>query len=78
MIEKRLVWFDEWRETPILDRAKLAVGHKFTGPTIVEEAGGTTIVPGNWEIRVDDSGALLCESTSSHKRDLKSKEKQGL
>lgn len=78
LIEKRLVWFDEWRETPILDRAKLAVGYEFTGPTIIEEAGGTTIVPGNWEIRVDESGALLCESTFVQERDLKPKETQGL
>ena len=39
-IERRAVWFGEWRETPVLDRERLAVGYRSEGPAIVEEAGG--------------------------------------
>ena len=62
LIENRKVWFDGWHETPVLDRARMAVGHRFRGPAIVEEAGGTTVVPGGWSVEVDASGALLCEA----------------
>lgn len=62
VIERRQVWFDGWCETPVLDRARLAVGHRFQGPAIVEEAGGTTVVPRGWRVVVDASGALLCEA----------------
>ena len=53
VLERRSVWFGEWRETPVLDRERL--------PAIVEEAGGTTVAPPDWMIEVDPSGALRCE-----------------
>ncbi|MDX1434315.1 MAG: hydantoinase/oxoprolinase family protein, partial [Gammaproteobacteria bacterium] len=62
LIERRAVWFDEWIETPILDREKLAASTRFDGPAIVEEAGGTTVVPPGWSVTVDESGALLCRA----------------
>ena len=60
---QRPVWFDGWRETRVYDRANLPLGHSFAGPAIVEEAGGTTIVPPDWTVTVSDSGGLLCRFT---------------
>ena len=60
-IERRPVWFGEWCETPIIDRERLTAGWSIEGPAIVEEAGGTTVAPPGWTIRVGPSGALMCE-----------------
>ena len=62
VIERRPVWFGEWRETPVVDRERLPVGWRIGGPAIVEEAGGTTVVAPGWTVQVDSSGALMCES----------------
>jgi N-methylhydantoinase A len=62
VIETRPVWFgDRFHDCPVLDRAGMASGYAFTGPAIVEEAGGTSVVPPGWRVAVHDSGALLCE-----------------
>ena len=39
VIERRPVWFGEWRDTPVVDRERLATGWRAEGPAIVEEAG---------------------------------------
>ena len=59
-VGEREVWFDEWHLTAIYDRAHMPVGLMLNGPAIVEEAGGTSVVPPQWSLRVDASGALLC------------------
>jgi N-methylhydantoinase A len=56
----RRVWFDGWCETTIYDRALMPVGYHFEGPAIIEEAGGTSVVPPGWQVTVHDSGALHC------------------
>ena len=63
LIERRPVWFGGWRETPVLDRERLAAGSRIEGPAIVEEAGGTTVAPPGWTVEVDPSGALRCEGS---------------
>ena len=61
LIEHRPVWFDgDWRDCPVFDRGAMASGFDFTGPAIVEEAGGTSVVPPGWSIAVHASGALDC------------------
>jgi len=47
--------------TPVLDRERLVPGTAFDGPAIVEEAGGTTVIPPGWHVTADGGGALLCE-----------------
>ena len=59
VIEHRSAWFGGWRETPILDRERLPPESRIDGPAIVEEAGGTTVVPPGWTIEVHPSGALM-------------------
>ena len=63
VIERRPVWFGEWRETPVVDRRRLAAGWRAEGPAVVEEAGGTTVAPPGWTMEVDSSGALMCEGS---------------
>jgi N-methylhydantoinase A len=61
LLERRRVWFaDAWTDCPIYDRARMAVGFACEGPAIVEEAGGTTVVPPGWRLEVHASGALDC------------------
>ena len=62
LVEHRKAWFnDEWVDCPIYDRACMQPGFDFIGPGIVEEAGGTSIVPPGWHVRLHDSGAMVCE-----------------
>ena len=62
LLEHRRAWFNgEWVECPIYDRACMQPGFAFSGPGIVEEAGGTSIVPPGWHVQLHDSGALVCE-----------------
>ena len=64
-LEIRPVWFDgAWTECPVFDRARMARGFSFDGPAIVEEAGGTTVVPPGWRVTVHESGALDCRRRS--------------
>ena len=64
-LETRPVWFDgAWTECPVFDRARMAQGFSFDGPAIVEEAGGTTVVPPSWHVTVHASGALDCRRRS--------------
>ena len=61
LIEIRPVWFgDEWTECPVLNRAGMKAGERYEGPAIVEEAGGTSVVPPDWNLRVHESGSFDC------------------
>jgi N-methylhydantoinase A len=61
IIERRKVWFNNgWTDCPIYDRAAMPAGFQMTGPAIIEEAGGTSIVPPDWRVTVHPSGALDC------------------
>ena len=61
LIERRPVWFGgAWVDCPVYDRAALPAGFALEGPAIVEEAGGTSVVPPGWQVTVHGSGALDC------------------
>jgi N-methylhydantoinase A len=57
----RKVWFGGWIDTAVHDRSDLPVGWMFSGPAVIEEAGGTSIVPPGWTVRVHESGAMVGE-----------------
>lgn len=60
--EKRRVpvfWNGHWTETAALARHSLRSGETLTGPVIIEELGGTTIVPPSWSVTVDACGNLI-------------------
>ncbi|MEM7406423.1 MAG: hydantoinase/oxoprolinase family protein [Pseudomonadota bacterium] len=54
-----------WMDTPIFARDTMPVGFEFDGPAIVEEAGGTTIVPPGWRVGVTESGAMVCTTIAA-------------
>ncbi len=61
LIERRPVWFgDGWVDCPVYDRAAMPAGHVLEGPAIVEEAGGTSVIPPRWRVAVHESGSLDC------------------
>ena len=60
IVERRPVWFDEWIDCPVYARDRMSVDLSLTGPAIIEESGGTSVVPPDWAVTVDPSGALIC------------------
>lgn len=58
--QHRPVFFDGgWHQTPILQRAGLAPGHRLAGPAIVLEDTATTVVPPGFTLSVDSLGSLV-------------------
>jgi N-methylhydantoinase A len=51
------------RETPIYDRAALALGESVDGPAIIEQDDSTTLVPPGWRATVIAGAALVMERT---------------
>jgi 5-oxoprolinase (ATP-hydrolysing) len=50
-----------WREVPFFDRAGLALGATFPGPSLVFESHSATRVGEGWQGRVDGAGNLVLE-----------------
>jgi N-methylhydantoinase A len=55
----RPVWFDDWVETPVYDRAGLGAGDVLEGPAVVEEFSSTVPVHPGFTATVDRFGNLL-------------------
>ena len=55
------------RETPVLAREALGAGTVFEGPAILTQLDATTLVPPDWTVTVDASGALLLHKVSISK-----------
>jgi N-methylhydantoinase A len=56
----RSVVFDgEGRDSVVVRRDDLFVGHTFDGPAVVVEDTATTVVPPGYTVRVDDIGSLV-------------------
>lgn len=58
---ERMVFFNEWLETPIYWRSDLQVDFTAQGPLIVEEYGSTILVPPEWKVSVADIGVVVME-----------------
>jgi len=59
---RRDVWFAEtngFRETVVLDRAKLLPGNVIAGPAIIEEHDASTLVHPGWTATVDEHANLV-------------------
>jgi 5-oxoprolinase (ATP-hydrolysing) len=50
-----------WRDAPLYARDKFAAGQSVTGPAIVVEATGTTVVDHGWRGHMSERGHLLLE-----------------
>ncbi len=57
---RKVFWKNEgWVSSAIYDRKQLGVNQIITGPSIVEEYGSTTVVPQNWDCKVDTYKNLI-------------------
>jgi hypothetical protein len=50
---------DDPLPVPVYDRTRLAPGHEFSGPAIVEQYDATTVVCPEQDATVDDRGNLV-------------------
>lgn len=62
LLERRSVWFAGWVDCPVYQRDAMPAGFAFDGPAIVEEEGGTSVLPPGWSARVHASGARRCSA----------------
>ncbi|NOT29531.1 MAG: hypothetical protein HOP15_03675, partial [Planctomycetes bacterium] len=56
--DQRPAVFEQKQRVPVLAREKLPPGCTFTGPTLIEEYSGTTLIPPGWRARVTSGGHL--------------------
>ena len=60
----RRVWFEGWRETPVLDRLALPVGAVVAGPAVLEQPDTTILIEPGHAGRVDRFGNLVVEAAA--------------
>ncbi|SFT91631.1 N-methylhydantoinase A [Geodermatophilus amargosae] len=60
----RRVFFDDWADTPTLDRTALAPGDVVRGPAVIEEFGSTVPIHPGFAATVDAYGNLLLTKES--------------
>ena len=59
--KKKVMFANEWMETPVLDRNLLLPGNSFPGPAIVHEYSATTVVPPECRVKMDSKSNLIIE-----------------
>ena len=67
IIGSRDVWLPEaggFTPCPVYDRDRLAPGHRFAGPAIVEQMDATTVIPPGLAARVEPHGNLILEASA--------------
>ncbi|MDD5388891.1 MAG: hydantoinase B/oxoprolinase family protein [Gallionellaceae bacterium] len=58
----------EWRPSPIHQRASLCAGQIVSGPALIVEAGGTTVVEPGWRAEMTPRGDLLLTALDMQNR----------
>jgi N-methylhydantoinase A len=58
---KKVMFGNEWLNTPVLDRKLLSPEIFFVGPAIVHEYSATTVVPPQCHAKVDSHSNLIIE-----------------
>jgi N-methylhydantoinase A len=58
---KKVMFANEWLETPVFDRNLLLPDNSFLGPAIVHEYSATTVVPPECHAKVDSYSNLIIE-----------------
>jgi N-methylhydantoinase A len=59
----RRVYFDDWADTPVYDRARLGAGDVVEGPAVLEEFSSTVPLHPGFSARVDTFGNLIITRT---------------
>ena len=57
--ERNVLYPDRERLSAIYSRAELRSGNSISGPAIIEQYDSTTLIPGNWKVRVDGYSNLI-------------------
>jgi 5-oxoprolinase (ATP-hydrolysing) len=58
------LWFShKWQDVPVFRRESLGAGAAISGPAIVVEANGTTVIDTGWRGQVNERGHLVLERT---------------
>ncbi|WP_147137937.1 hydantoinase B/oxoprolinase family protein [Stackebrandtia albiflava] len=65
----RLYHHGEWRDVPLFRRGLLGAGAAVTGPAIIAESGGTTVVDPGWRAEVTGDGDLVMRRVASADRE---------
>jgi N-methylhydantoinase A/oxoprolinase/acetone carboxylase beta subunit len=55
----------QWQEAPVYDRQQLHVGDVFHGPALVAEYSATTVVPGDFGVRIDTQQNIILRADST-------------
>jgi N-methylhydantoinase A len=61
----RMVYFDDWAETPCFERSRLGAGDRVIGPAVVEEFSSTVPLHPGFAADVDDFGNLVIGRVSA-------------
>ncbi len=64
----RRVYFDDWADTPVYDRARLGAGDVVEGPAVFEEFSSTVPLHPGFTARVDTFGNLIITRTLVEER----------
>ena len=59
VLETRRVYYDQWTDATIYDRAKLGAGDRISGPAVVQEFGSTVPIHPGFIAEVDRYGNLI-------------------
>lgn len=62
---RKVVFAGEPRDSIVVRRDDLLVGHTFVGPAVVTEDTATTVVPPNYIVTVDEIGSLIIRGKES-------------
>jgi N-methylhydantoinase A len=60
----RQVFYDDWVEAPVYDRARLGAGDEIAGPAVLEEFSSTVPLHPGFAARVDTYGNLIITRTT--------------
>ena len=61
-VASRKVYFENasrFVDCPVYDRGNLSPGDRFKGPAIIEQMDCTTVIPPDFNVRIDDASNLL-------------------
>jgi len=61
---RRVFHAGAWKEVPVFNRDRLAVGNEITGPALIAQPDSTIFVLANWHLRVDPTGSLMATHTT--------------
>ncbi|SMO54698.1 hydantoinase B/oxoprolinase family protein [Gracilimonas mengyeensis] len=59
----RVLFNNQWKETPVFSRDDLQPGHQIHGPALIPDRFGTVVLEPHWEAKVESNGTLKLSYT---------------